>query len=124
MRIKPSVYIVGISGGQLDDFIKVGANKVMDKTIFFYDLEKTLKSFNIKSTDTILVIDDNDGARYILCIYLRKIYVNITIIEVKNPIEAINLFITDIDLIFIDNEMPYMSGLDFIKAIRNGRYWD
>jgi DNA-binding LytR/AlgR family response regulator len=67
-----------------------------------------------------IVIDDDKIVRTLLEKYVSKT----KFLEYKgafsNPVEAINeVDMEEIDLIFVDIEMPEMSGLDFIKSLSN-----
>lgn len=65
-----------------------------------------------------LVVDDEPMAREILNSHLKKIEVIKVISTCKNAIEAFNIINTNpIDLIFLDINMPEISGLSFAKSI-------
>ena len=68
-----------------------------------------------------LIVDDEMHAIDILVHYIKQTpYLNLSA-STTNPIEALQLVVTQkIDLIFLDIQMPELSGLEFIKAI-NGR---
>ena len=65
-----------------------------------------------------LIVDDNDIARTTLA-HLAKQIPNLTIVsEYSNAIEAYNhLQDNDIDLIFLDIEMPEMTGIELTKNL-------
>lgn len=65
-----------------------------------------------------LIVDDEPRAREILEIYMQDIPKLQLIATCKNAIEAINLMATkEIDLIFLDIEMPEISGLALAKTL-------
>jgi two-component system LytT family response regulator len=68
-----------------------------------------------------IVVDDEQHAIDILLHYIRQTpHLNL-IAATTNPVEALRLVSAQpVDLIFLDIQMPELSGLDFIKAI-NGK---
>ena len=65
-----------------------------------------------------IIVDDEPIAREILENHLKKIKVVEVISTCKNAIEAFNVINTNpIDLIFLDINMPEISGLSFAKSI-------
>jgi DNA-binding LytR/AlgR family response regulator len=68
-----------------------------------------------------IIVDDEQHAIDILVHYVKQTpYLNLAA-TTTNPIEALQLVATQkIDLIFLDIQMPELSGIDFIKAI-NGK---
>jgi DNA-binding LytR/AlgR family response regulator len=65
-----------------------------------------------------LIVDDEPVARDILEDHLRKIDSINIVAKCKNAIEAFNTInSTEIDLIFLDINMPEISGLSFAKSI-------
>ena len=69
----------------------------------------------------ILVIDDVQSARAILCDMLRELgFTNF--IEAKNGQEGLHVLARqEVQMIFCDNVMEGMSGLDFLTYLRNHR---
>jgi CheY-like chemotaxis protein len=69
----------------------------------------------------ILVIDDVQSARAILCDMLRELgFTNF--IEAKNGQEGLHVLAKqEVQMIFCDNVMEGMSGLDFLTHLRNHR---
>lgn len=66
---------------------------------------------------TALVVEDDERAREFLATLLRQAGCNVR--EAADGIEAIDCALTHaIDLIFMDLQMPRMSGLDAIKKLR------
>ena len=65
-----------------------------------------------------IIVDDEQHAIDILVHYVKQTpYLNLTA-TTTNPIEALQLVVTQkIDLVFLDIQMPELSGIDFIKAI-------
>ena len=68
-----------------------------------------------------IIVDDEQHAIDILVHYIKQTpYLNLAG-ATTNPIEALQMVATQkIDLIFLDIQMPELSGIDFIKAI-NGK---
>jgi len=68
-----------------------------------------------------IIVDDEQHAIDILVHYVNQTsYLNL-ISTSTNPIEALQIVATQkIDLVFLDIQMPELSGMDFIKAI-NGK---
>lgn len=65
-----------------------------------------------------LIVDDEPRARDILDLYIQDIPELHLIGQCKNAIEAINLMAkNDVDLIFLDIEMPEISGLALAKTL-------
>lgn len=65
-----------------------------------------------------LIVDDEHLARTLLESYVRKIPVLNLIGKCKNPLEAIPLMQeNEIDILFLDIQMPEITGLDFLKTI-------
>ena len=71
-----------------------------------------------------LVVEDSSTIRKILCEYLRKM--NIEVVEAANGREALDRLkeISPPDLVLVDWNMPVMSGIDFIKAVRELKIYD
>jgi two-component system chemotaxis response regulator CheY len=69
----------------------------------------------------VLVIDDVTSARAILCDMLREIgFTNL--IEAKDGREALQILAErEVQMIFCDNVMEGMSGIDFLTHLRNHR---
>ena len=67
-----------------------------------------------------LVIDDEPLARKLIISHASKIELLELSGECSNAIEAISILRkTNADLIFLDIEMPELSGLELIKGLRN-----
>ena len=65
-----------------------------------------------------IIVDDEPVAREILENHLSKIAAVNIVSQCKNAIEAFNMLNAhDIDLIFLDINMPEISGLSFAKSI-------
>ena len=64
----------------------------------------------------IIVIDDSLTARRLLAQHLK----GHTLLEASNGLEAIELLDqnTDTSIVFVDINMPWMDGLEFLKKIR------
>ena len=67
----------------------------------------------------VITIDDSDTMRKIIKDYLNKMG-DFTITEAENCDEGLKkLVATKMDLILVDWNMPGMTGIDFVKAVRN-----
>ena len=71
-----------------------------------------------------LVVEDSKTIRRILCEYLRKM--DIDVVEAANGSEALEHLkvMSPPDLVLVDWNMPVMSGIDFIRAVRQLRIYD
>jgi two-component system chemotaxis response regulator CheY len=65
----------------------------------------------------VLVVDDSSTMRRIVVNSLQKSG-TYTIIEAENGEEALARYTPDVGLVLTDWNMPVMSGLDFVKALR------
>jgi DNA-binding LytR/AlgR family response regulator len=67
-----------------------------------------------------LIVDDEPLASKIIATYLKPIH-NLELVRIcHNSIEAFNVLNEDeIDLIFLDINMPEISGIDFLKTLEN-----
>ncbi|WP_297087964.1 LytTR family DNA-binding domain-containing protein [uncultured Draconibacterium sp.] len=67
-----------------------------------------------------IIVDDEPMAREILENHLRKIEAVQIVALCKNAVEAFNCISTEqVDLVFLDINMPEISGLSFAKSINN-----
>ncbi|WP_321343468.1 LytTR family DNA-binding domain-containing protein [uncultured Draconibacterium sp.] len=67
-----------------------------------------------------IIVDDEPMAREILENHLRKIETIEIVASCKNAIEAFNVISSQpVDLVFLDINMPEISGLSFAKSINN-----
>jgi two-component system chemotaxis response regulator CheY len=71
-----------------------------------------------------LVVEDSKTIRMILCEYLRKM--KIEVVEAANGREALERLkeMSPPDLVLVDWNMPVMSGIDFIRAVRELNIYD
>jgi len=68
-----------------------------------------------------LVVDDEQHAIDIMAHYIGQTNFLQLVSSTTNPVEALQTVITEnIELVFLDIQMPELSGIDFIKAI-NGK---
>ena len=67
-----------------------------------------------------LVVDDEKLARELIADYIQKVP-DLELIEMcSNAISAQSVLrTTDIDLLFLDIQMPNLSGIDFLKTLKN-----
>lgn len=67
-----------------------------------------------------LIVDDESIAQRIIANYLNDLSSYELIATSKNAMEAIEVLNTqEIDLMFLDIEMPKLKGLDFLKTLNN-----
>ncbi|MBN1116776.1 MAG: response regulator transcription factor [Bacteroidales bacterium] len=68
-----------------------------------------------------IIIDDDQMSRRVLEEFIGRTEQLHLLNSYENAVEAINAFNTgeDIDLIFLDIEMPEMSGIDFLETLQN-----
>ena len=68
----------------------------------------------------ILIIDDEPMAQTILEIYCQKVQTINVVALCKNAVEAMPYLQSEkIDLLFIDINMPEITGIDFVKSIKD-----
>jgi two-component system, LytTR family, response regulator len=68
-----------------------------------------------------LVVDDEQHAIDVVVHYINQTSYLELVTTTTNPVEALQIVITEhIDLVFLDVQMPELSGIDFVKAI-NGK---
>ncbi len=68
-----------------------------------------------------IIIDDDLMSRRVLEEFVGRTEQLILLNSYENAVDAINAFNTgeDVDLIFLDIEMPEMSGIDFLETLQN-----
>jgi two-component system chemotaxis response regulator CheY len=71
-----------------------------------------------------LVVEDSNTIRMILCQYLREM--NIQVVEAADGRQALDRLkeMSPPDLVLVDWDMPVMTGIDFIRAVRNLHVYD
>ncbi len=66
-----------------------------------------------------LVIDNSEAVRKIIRTFMEN-HTDYVVIEAANGREGYDYCVEQIpDCIFVDNNMPIMDGIDFLKALRN-----
>ncbi len=72
----------------------------------------------MSKTINCIIVDDEPMAREILQTHLEKMDFVTVASTCKNAVEAFNVVSTeDVDLVFLDINMPEISGLSFVKSI-------
>ena len=68
-----------------------------------------------------IIIDDDLMSRRVIEEFIGRTEQLILLNSYENAVDAINAFNTgeDVDLIFLDIEMPEMSGIDFLETLQN-----
>ncbi|MEQ8810966.1 MAG: response regulator, partial [Imperialibacter sp.] len=67
-----------------------------------------------------MVVDDDPLARKLVNHYIEKTEFLTLSYELANPIEAKNILVkedADVDLLFLDIQMPEMSGLELMESL-------
>ncbi len=68
----------------------------------------------------VMIVDDEPLALDILETFIEKIPSLILVKRCQNAIEAFDVLKTeDIDLMFLDIQMPQLTGIDFLKSLKN-----
>lgn len=68
---------------------------------------------------TILIVDDQSTSRAILTQVVKTLHPKITVIEKKDPEEALTWAAENMaDLILVDYIMPKMNGIDFLRMVK------
>ena len=68
---------------------------------------------------TCIIVDDEQHAIDVLEHYVKQIPSLQLLASFTNPLQALQLLNSEkVDLLFLDIQMPEISGLDFIRAIR------
>jgi CheY-like chemotaxis protein len=72
---------------------------------------------------TVYIVDDNKNSIFITKYQLTQLYDEVHVVEVLDPEEALETIAADVteqkDLLFLDINMPNMSGWDFLEQIAN-----
>ncbi len=67
----------------------------------------------------VLVVDDSRIMRNIVKNTFLTMKVECTFLEAADGVDAFNILTeNDIDIVFLDWNMPHLSGLDFLKKVR------
>jgi len=67
-----------------------------------------------------VIIDDEPAAHYVLCNHIEKSNVLVLVKQCYNALEAHNyLRENEVDIIFLDINMPEISGLDLLQLLKN-----
>lgn len=94
-------------------------------SVFYFEVsfpiatEEAIDVIRTKKYTNVLVVDDNQQNREILCEMLQQLEVNCRI--EANGVEAIQTLMNekDFDLIISDYDMPFMNGVEFITYLKN-----
>lgn len=79
----------------------------------------TLNKVNMKC----IVLDDDKVSRLLVEKYIKKTKFLELLGSFETPVDALNFEkIDDVELVFVDIEMPEMSGLEFIKSFKKAPY--
>src|ERR1700738_1101352 len=71
-----------------------------------------------------LVVEDSSTIRMILCQYLRKLNIQVVEAATGQPARERLKEMSPPDLVLVDWNMPVMSGIDFIRAVREMHVYD
>jgi DNA-binding LytR/AlgR family response regulator len=67
-----------------------------------------------------IIVDDDDASRSALVQMVKQVDYLTVVKTCSNPLEAMNaLKKEDVDILFLDIEMPEMTGMDMLKALDN-----
>src|SRR5579862_17199 len=75
------------------------------------------------SSPTVLVIDDSNLCRELVVEALRG-HGYATLSAVDGELGLAQLQQNRVDAVILDNEMPRMNGLEFLKAVRGDARWE
>jgi CheY-like chemotaxis protein len=77
-----------------------------------------MMAFPTKTKGTVMVVDDFDDIRELICTHLRML--GYDVVEASNGQEAVEIAkATHPELIFMDIQMPVMDGLAATRLLRN-----
>src|SRR5512135_958073 len=77
-------------------------------------------SMNMTTTKKIVLVDDDDTIRKTFTLLLEKRY---RVVALKDPRQALTQVKTGrTDLLIADFKLPYMTGMDLIKKLRENGY--
>jgi two-component system response regulator YesN len=77
-------------------------------------------SMNMTTTKKIVLVDDDDTIRKTFTLLLEKRY---RVVALKDPRQALTQVKTGrTDLVIADFKLPYMTGMDLIKKLRENGY--
>ncbi|WP_300441855.1 PAS domain S-box protein [Christiangramia sp.] len=79
----------------------------------------TSKTIDLTKVHDILIVEDNPVNRFLANSIIKKILPNSNLIQAENGLEAVEKYKNNkLDLIFMDIQMPIMSGLEATEEIR------
>lgn len=110
--------------GLMDSRLQLKSQLGLGSEFYFYlqfdipegvSSEDNISPRNIKK---VLVVDDNESNRYILEEMLKEMQIKVVL--ASNSIETLEILERDkeFDLVIMDYNMPYMSGIELIEHIR------
>ena len=107
---------------QVHSYFESGFVDVIEKPINrdkLYRLLTQLMAVSASKLHTLLVVDDDEVNTMILARQIKKYRAGLNVLTASNGEEALLAASSaDIDLIFMDMEMPVMGGLEATKALR------
>lgn len=119
----PFIVISGLSDVDFKSkLLEAGVSETIPKGFKDKQLKKVVERYyrqKMAGSDyAVLIVDDSKINRKILSDMLREL--NFKIFEVENPIQAEEILKNHpIDLILLDNEMPYKTGVEWCGELRN-----
>ena len=93
---------------------------VMDRCEVDQNKQSCISSVQNRNEKTaIMIIEDDSIIRMLLCSMVKLHHPDIQVIECINGADAYSKMNEAVNLIFTDNNMPILSGLEFIRKIKS-----